>query len=374
VARDERTIQAEAGETIVIAGPASFELLQGEATILGAPLDSYRHVVTHGKQTPIEIASSSSLRIHLGQDAHLEELDGSTIPHSWREAASALAELEEGTVVVIGGADSGKTTLCTYLSNLLIQGSKQVAVVDADIGQTDMGPPTTMAAGEITQPVVSLSRVEASERLFIGVTSPGRAKGKVIRSVRRLLACHAKPSKLVIVNTDGWVSGSEAVAYKLEMLDQLEPDLTLGIGIESHASTILQTASRASLLLGSPDTIRERSRVDRKELRTLGYQKYLAGSSLRTLRLNGVRLWNAVGAEALDLHRLSWSRAVHLKDALVGFLGAEGFLLEIGVLKEIVPSAMIVRVWSRVTSALSRIEVGNVRLSSDGRELGYVGE
>lgn len=366
-----RTVTAEAGKTIVIVGPASFQLREGRGSILGAELDSVRRVVTRGKQTPIEIHSCSSLQVQLGQGARIEELDGSTIPISWREAASTLAELEEGTAIVIGGADSGKTTLCTFLSNQLVREGRRVAVVDADIGQTDMGPPTTMAAGEFARPVTSFSQVEPSERLFIGLTSPGRVKDKVIQGVRKLVGRHAEPGKLVIVNTDGWVTGSEAVAYKLRMLDELKPNLTLGIGTDDDTHQILQAGNRAGLLAGSPDTIKERTRVDRRELRTLGYQKYIAGSSLKFFRMDRVRLGTALGSERLEIRRLSRSRIEELKGRIVGFLDAEGFLQEIGVLKEIVPSSMTVKIWSRIATGPSRIEIGEVRLTDDGRELAY---
>ena len=95
-----RTIRVEAGKTLVIVGPASFELAEGEASILGAPLNSARNIVPRGKQTPVEIHSLSSFRISLGEHAGVEELDGSTIPLSWREAGSALVELGEGIAVV----------------------------------------------------------------------------------------------------------------------------------------------------------------------------------------------------------------------------------------------------------------------------------
>ena len=362
-------IRAQAGKTLLIVGPASFKLLDGEASILGAPLDSARQVVTRGKQTPVEIHSPSSLRIQLGHDARIDEIDGSTIPLSWREAASALSELGEGTAVVIGGADAGKTTLCAFLSNFLIRQGRRVALVDADIGQTDLGPPTTMAAGEVKRSVVSLSQIEASERLFIGLTSPGRVRGKVIRGVRRLVGCHVRPEKLIIVNTDGWVTGGEAVTYKLEMLDALQPDMTLGIGSDADTSEILQAANRATLLAGSPDTIMERTRLDRRELRALGYQKYLAGSSLKTFRLDGMTLRSSLASEALDPRRLSGSRVEGFRDSIVGLLGADDFLQEIGILKDINRSAMTIKVWARIVAVLSKIEIGDVKLNNDGREL-----
>jgi polynucleotide 5'-hydroxyl-kinase GRC3/NOL9 len=368
-----RTIRAEAGKTLVIAGPASFELNDGEASVLGAPLDSARNIVPRGKQTPVEIHSLSSFRVSLGEDAGVEVLDGSTIPLSWREAGSALVELGEGVAVVVGGADTGKTTLCTFLSNYLIAENRQVAVVDADIGQTDLGPPTTMAAGEVKARVTSLSQIMPSERLFIGLTSPGRAKGKVIRSTKRLVGYHTTPGKIAIVNTDGWVSGSEAVLYKLQMLDELQPDITLGIG-GSDISPVLQAGNRTTLLVGSPDTIKERSRLDRRELRSLGYQKYLAGASLRSFRMNGTRLRHCTTMGDLGLDRVSRPWVENLKDTVVGLLDADDLLQEIGILKDIVPSARMVKIWSRIPNLPAKIEVGDVKLNNDGRELGHLGQ
>jgi polynucleotide 5'-hydroxyl-kinase GRC3/NOL9 len=368
-----RTIRAEAGKTLVMVGPVSFELTEGEASVLGAQLDSSKNIVPRGKQTAIEIQSSSSFRISLGEDASVEELDGSTIPLSWREAGSALVELGEGIVVVIGGADTGKTTLCTFLSNYLLSENRQVAVVDADIGQTDLGPPTTMAAGEVKTKVTNLSQIKPSERLFIGLTSPGHAKGKVVRGIKRLVGYHAKPGKMVIVNTDGWVSGSEAALYKLRMLDELHPDITLGIG-DDDISPILQAGNRTTLLVGSPDTIKERTRVDRRELRSLGYQKYLDGASLRTFRMNGVKLHHRMATEGLDLGRVSRSWLDNLKDTIIGFLDADDLLQEIGILKHIVPSTRTVKIWSRISSVPAKIEIGEVRLNNDGRELSYLGD
>jgi polynucleotide 5'-kinase involved in rRNA processing len=368
-----RTIHAEAGKTLVIAGPASFELTEGEASVLGAPLDSARNIVPCGKQTPVEIHSPSSFRISLGEDAGVEELDGSTIPLSWHEAGSALVELGEGIAVVVGAADTGKTTLCTFLSNYLIAENRHVAVVDADIGQTDLGPPTTMAAGEVKATVTNLAQVKPSERLFIGLTSPGRAKNKVIHSTKRLVDYHTKPGKITIVNTDGWVSGSEAVLYKLQMLDELRPDMTLGIG-DSDISPILQAGNRATLIVGSPDTVKERTRLDRLELRSLGYRKYLAGATLRAFRMSGLKLRHCTTMGDLGLDRISRSRLENLKDTIVGLLDADDLLQEIGILKDIVPSARTVKIWSRISNLPAKVEVGDVKLNNDGRELGHLAQ
>lgn len=366
-----RAVRVEAGKTLLVAGPASVELLEGTASILGAPLDSGKIAVTRGKQTPIETRSASSFRVSIGQDAGFETLDGSTIPYSWHEAGRALAEIEEGTAVVVGGVDVGKTTLCTFLANRLASEHRRAAVVDADIGQTDLGPPTTMAAGNVNKPVPNLSLIEPSERLFIGSTSPSPVTSKVIRSIKKLIGRHTEPERLVIVNTDGWVDGAEAMEYKANMLREVQPDITLGIGDTARVSQIVEAARQAALLVGSPDTIKERTRVDRKELRALGYRKYLANASIRLFRLAGIPLRDSISLEPLSPNRLSQQRVQALRDTVVGLLSADDYLQEIGVLREVIPSTETAKILCRGTSTPAKIEVGTVKLDNEAREVTY---
>ncbi len=364
-------MRVEAGKTLLVAGAASVELLEGEATILGAPLDSAKVVVARGKQAPIETRSPALFNVALGRDAGVETLDGSTIPYSWREASTALAEMQEGTAIVAGGVDSGKTTLCTFLANCLVLEHRKVAVVDADIGQTDLGPPTTMAAGEVTRAVANLSQIEPSEHLFIGSTSPGRVKTKVIRGIRRLVDRHSGPGRLVIVNTDGWIDGEEAVEYKAEMFKEVQPTITLGIGDATRISQIVELAKQAALLVGSPDTVKERTRLDRRELRTLGYRRYLTEASVRTFPLDSIRFCDSISLEPLSLDRMSRSRIQFLRDSIVGLLDADDYLQEIGILREISPATGTVKILCRSACAPVKIEVGTVKLDKDAHEMAY---
>jgi len=327
--------------------------------------------VTRGKQTPIETHSASSFRVSIGQDAGVEALDGTTIPYSWHEAGKALTEIQEGTVIVVGGVDVGKTTLCTFLANRLVSEHRSASIVDADIGQTDLGPPTTMAAGNVTQPVPSLSLVEPSERLFIGSTSPSRVTGKVIRGISKLINRHTEPGRLVIVNTDGWVDGGEAVEYKAQMLKEVQPDITLGIGDTTHISRIVETARKAALLVGAPDTIKERTHVDRRELRALGYRRCLANASIRLFRLADITLRDSISLEPLSPNRLPLSRVQGLKDAVVGLLSADDYLQEVGVLRELIPSTETAKILCRGRFTPAKIEVGAVRLDNEAREVTY---
>ena len=67
--------------------------------------------------------------------------------------------LERGACLVLGGADTGKTTLALALAGK-IAGSRPVAIVDADIGQSHIGPPSTVGWAVVDNPEFDLSAIE----------------------------------------------------------------------------------------------------------------------------------------------------------------------------------------------------------------------
>lgn len=50
--------------------------------------------------------------------------------------------------MILGGSDTGKTSLVEYIANLLVSKFK-VGIVDCDMGQSHIGPPTTIAWGRV---------------------------------------------------------------------------------------------------------------------------------------------------------------------------------------------------------------------------------
>ena len=62
------------------------------------------------------------------------------VPDDWRGAAEAILS-NPGVVVVLGATDSGKSTFCSYLTGKGIDTGIRTALVDADVGQSRVGPP-----------------------------------------------------------------------------------------------------------------------------------------------------------------------------------------------------------------------------------------
>ena len=79
------------GITLLIKGPTCMTLRKGKAEVLAAPLlIGEKLVVRKGRSLPFEVIEDSDFEVALGVDAKMDEISGSTIPASWRNASCAL--------------------------------------------------------------------------------------------------------------------------------------------------------------------------------------------------------------------------------------------------------------------------------------------
>lgn len=349
--------------TLIVRGPASLRLLGGQGTALGAPLESRKLVVRQEKQLPVETSSEADLEVLLGELGNMFEVEGSTIPRSWYSALDALVEMEQGKVMIIGATDVGKSTLSTFLTNGLLKNGIRPRVVDADIGQADIGPPTTVGRAVPSGYLSSLVDLDPSALIFIGHTNPSQVQSKLIDGIRRL--SHNEQESLTIINTDGWVLDPEAIIYKVELIETIQPDLVLGIAIGRELEPILSKAAVTSMKIEAPGTVLTRSRSDRREIRTEGYRRFLDGARTRTfsMRETQVRL-------PKELPSIRMAQSSDLENLIVGLLDDDGYMLQLGVLLSLGKDSL--RVYSRPANRLVEIELGYVKLSTDGVELSYL--
>ena len=352
-----------ATKTLILRGPASLHLVAGQATILGARLDAHRKRIVAGlRQLPIETESHAELEIVLGKSAKIFEAEGSTIPASWRRAAAALKEMQEGKVIILGPTDAGKSTLCVYLVNKLLSHLRNLRVIDADIGQTDLGPPTTIARATRLQPIASLPELAPDARLFIGHTSPSYVQRKLIRSIQKLSG--KGEGALTIINTDGWVAEQDAILYKIELVDNVNPELVLGLEYGDELQPILAGAKANSMRIDAAKNALGRTRAERRDIRVSSYRRFLEGALTRIVRLRDIRI--SVPGHFPPVTALNSPK---LRNLIIGLLDGEGYLMQIGILMDVEHDA--VRIYSRPTGEISTIEVGYVKLSTSGSEIGF---
>ena len=105
--------------------------------------------------------------------------------------------LERGACLLLGGADTGKTTLASALAARIAQ-SRPVAIVDADIGQSHIGPPSTVGWAVVDNPNFDLSAIEPGGIAFVGDITP---VGHLLQFTAALTRCVEQAAKLAEVRS-----------------------------------------------------------------------------------------------------------------------------------------------------------------------------
>jgi polynucleotide 5'-hydroxyl-kinase GRC3/NOL9 len=410
------------GKTLLVDGPASVELISGKAEVLGATFKkSDRIVIRDGKRVPFEVKKDTTFNLMVAESASLEEIDGSTVPVSWETASEEIVSMRKpSTVMVMGEVDSGKTSFCVYLANKALKRKLKVAVIDGDLGQSDVGPPSTIGFCHMRVPVRDLFELEAENACFVGVTSPSSVTSKVITRLTSLKnASLGTDVDFLILNTDGWVDGEDAIKYKIELAERVAPDVVVGIQHENELAPILSALKDPkTVAVDSPLVIRKRDREKRKILRQLSYKKYLKGAKVQSFSLNWIRVEGALltsgnhpitdrienirellGTKPLYyeetpttalivLWKNQWFDEAQTKmveevlgrkvivtregeedGLLVGLENEEGKFLGIGIIRGFDYKRRVMKVYTPVSEAVSAISVGQVKLDEKGREL-----
>jgi len=411
------------GKVLIVDGPASVSLLSGEAEVLGSTFKvGDKVVIREGKRMPFEVRKRATFDLMLGEEPSFQEVDESTIPPSWENAYEKIMSNEKPqTVMVMGGVDSGKTSFCTYLANKALRRKRKVAIIDADVGQSDIGPPSTIGFSRITLPIKDLFEVEAEDACFVGSTSPSGAINKVIEGLTRLKAKALETDlNFLIINTDGWIEGEDAARYKVWLTEAVAPNVVVGIQQQNELTPILTALKEVTVLsVDSSPAILKRDRDKRRVLRELSYKKYLKGAKVLSFPLSWVKVEGApigtsslVTAEQIErvsklmdtsivyceetanavfvvLRKDQWVGEEQLKKVEEGFEkrvkiireGEEKGLLValqdlresflgIGVLCEVDYERRVMKVYTPVSANVSTISFGQIKLDKQGKETG----
>ena len=284
----------EKGKTLLIDGPASVALMSGRVEVFGNIVNvANKVVIREGKRLPFAAEEKATLNVSLGENANAEEIDENTIPASWVKSFEELLKIPRKpvTAMVLGMADSGKSSFCTYLINRLLREKRKVAILDGDLGQSDIGPPCSVAYTFVTKPITDLFNIEAKNAFFVGSTSPGKAVGKVIEGLMLLQKeiLSGEPD-FVVINTDGWVEGEEAVNYKVQLIGVLDPDAIFCLQQKDELSSFLNLPGKLVSIIDSPAAVKQRTSEKRRNLRELGYIKYLRNAKVQSIPLSWLKI------------------------------------------------------------------------------------
>lgn len=317
------------------------------------------------------------------------------VPPDWESAAVEIFERRLRTILVIGGSAVGKSSFCRYLAGALLARQTDVAFVDADIGQSNLGPPATVTLGYPASPV-DFAATPAAAYYFVGSTGPmGRFLPLVIGTSR--LAAEAGAA-FVIIDTTGLVheSGRVLKNYKIEAV---RPNVIVAVERRSELAPIRMASRHVPVIRIEPSRkAHGKDDYEKTEVRRRSYARHFAGASLlelpveplifqRTLLFSGrpIEIEGAIHAERSSEGVLIVGApltpppdskllpAGFERNLLCGVADATGRCRGLGIIERIDFARHAIALTTPVEPDKVRIlQFGDMYVTPDGGELGQV--
>ncbi len=278
------------------------------------------------------------------------------IEESHADAVAALAR--PGRVFVLGGVDSGKTTFTKRLARAGLEAGQVVAVVDADLGQSTIGPPTTVGL-KLIRESADLEDGTPDAMAFVGGISPrGHVLPLVTGTSKLVMRAIEMGARLIIVDTSGLIDGVAGQVLKLTKAELCRPHNAVALARGGELEPIVGVLERFLSLdvraLAVHPEIRERSVEERTTHRETRLGAAL-GPEVYRWRVKPTVFMPSL-PPIFDL--------AELDGLLVGIDDGHGDCLGLGIL-EYREDAL--RLLTPVSEGVRALRLGSVRVAPDGK-------
>ena len=242
-------------------------------------------------------------------------MDGTyQVNHDWKKLASRIVKPQQ-TALVIGATDVGKSTFCRFLADSALAKGFKVACVDTDIGQSQIGPPTTIgiksfAPDETSESPAAQAPVSGSEQhrtentsvfdgtadalYFVGDVSPqGHLPGLLTGTRLMIDSLRDTNADFVVVDTTGYIHDPPAVILKQHKIELIRPDHLVCIGRSTELEQITACYSQQAWLnihyLPPHRSVRAKSSKARSRYRKNQFDTYFSDSDVQQMPFEQIR-------------------------------------------------------------------------------------
>jgi polynucleotide 5'-hydroxyl-kinase GRC3/NOL9 len=195
-----------------------------------------------------------------------------------------------GICLILGAVDTGKTTLAIALAKRLAA-SGPIGIVDADVGQSHIGPPAAVGWAVIDNPQVELSQLPVAGIAFVGDVTPVGHLLQLTAGIARGVQQVSQAAGLIIIDTPGFIQGPAAAALWWAVHQIIKPALILAVQRNDELSDILvglKTFSCRLEQIRCPLDIPVKSPPERRRYRQNQFAEYFGDSCLYNINLEDV--------------------------------------------------------------------------------------
>ncbi|MCX7916877.1 MAG: Clp1/GlmU family protein [bacterium] len=143
-------------------------------------------------------------------------------------------------ILFIGGSDTGKTTLIKDIANFLFENNKDVFIFDCDIGQSHIGPPTTIGYAKLKEKIGDDFYLKPEKFYFTGTVSPSFSIINFLTGVIKINKYLEGKRGKILIDTTGYIKDKTAISLKINKIEIIQPDLVILLEKENELEEIVE--------------------------------------------------------------------------------------------------------------------------------------
>ena len=284
-------------------------------------------------------------------------------PNEWDAILDTLEE-EKGIAILLGATDTGKSTLAKFLIFNLCKRGLKVALVDADIGQSFLGPPTTIGFSVFKSDPNWEVVLSPPEIFFVGSTTPEGHFPIHLKGIKKMVdKAHSSGADVIIIDTTGFILGEAGKELKRRKIDLVSPRFIIALQKSDEIEHVLDLYKENPLykILRLPlsNQIRPKDMEERKINRANKFQEYFKPAVIQELAIENVQ----IEGEALDpngnILPLDW--ALKINGLRIGLKDNNDETLALGVIRNYIEERKVLRAFTPLNEIQ---EVKMIQLSS----------
>ena len=283
-----------------------------------------------------------------------------------KEVAEEILKPENKIIMILGGIDVGKTFLIENIIELLSNGMK-VGIVDIDMGQSHIGPPTTIGWGIVRDGFKGWEDIEVRNMFFVGDTSPFKNLLPTITGAEYITGKAKSNSEKILIDTTGLILGVIGRILKWNLIEIIRPNIIITLERESELEHILvvykNTKAFKIFRLPTSKGAKIKSQLSRTNYRERVFREYFKNSKITNLSSENISIkyYNGTNIE----------RIPSLKNRIVSLRNFYEEDLALGIISEFDHKNSIFSIITPKKSLgdIRSIIVGAITINEEGRQL-----